>query len=96
MAAYPNLDEAVKLVENATGFTSDRPVAELHGWHYGERVRAIEDDDDNGIFAGDEGYLIIEEVGSPQHNNVRISTGFIADGYDSDNEVSLNNIEAVD
>lgn len=96
MAAHLTLDEAVAAVEKATGFAADRPVAELHGWHYGERVRILEDDDEHGIFAGDEGWLIFEEVGAVEYHNLRVSAGFVPDGQDSGDEVSLDNLESVD
>jgi hypothetical protein len=95
MTAMPNLDEAVKLVEDATGFRADRPVAELNGWHYGERVRVIEDDDPNGVYADDEGYLVLEEVGSVELGNLRIAAGIVPDGQDCENDISLDNLEAV-
>lgn len=95
MAATPNLDEAVKLVEDATGYAPNRPVAELDGWHYGERVRVLEDDDDAGIGSGEEGWLVLMMVGAAKYQNEHVSVGIVVDGSDSALDVSLDNLEGV-
>src|SRR4051812_48945609 len=78
------LNAAVALVAEKTGMTPsdfDRPVEKHDGWHFGERVRVVYDSpDDMGPFEGDLGYVVIEEVGAPEHGNVRIDLAVITDG----------------
>lgn len=84
-------------VARVSGFMEvGHPIKELDGWKFGERVRVLEDDGDEGIFAGDEGVLVLEIVGSEEFHNERICASFITDGCDGGGEVDLGNIEAVD
>jgi hypothetical protein len=52
------LEDRIARVREEFGYDpiadGDRPVLRLDDFDYGDRVRAIEDDDDNGIAAGDE------------------------------------------
>lgn len=67
-------------------------VHELDGFQFGERVRVIEDDEDNGIFAGDEGDLILEEVGAVEYGSQRVMACIVQDGM-GPMEISTDNIE---
>lgn len=51
------------------------------------RFRVIEDDEDHGLYADDEGVLEACIVGSVEYRNQRVSLSFIPDGYDGGNEV---------
>ncbi|MGH2897173.1 MAG: hypothetical protein ACRDMZ_00750 [Solirubrobacteraceae bacterium] len=73
----------------------ERPVAECGGWHFGERVRVIDDDEESGMFAGDEGWLVLETVGAAEHGNERVCFGVLADGFADPVEVQPDNIESV-
>ena len=77
------------------GIEIEDPVPEFQGWNFGERVRPIEDDDERGIFADEEGVLVIERVGSENYGNVRVAMYFVADGCDSGNEVTPEDIQGV-
>jgi hypothetical protein len=46
------------------------------------RFRAIEDDDQEGIYVDDEGDLEASVVGAQQYNNERVAFVFKADGMD--------------
>lgn len=81
--------------ESGTACDIDRPVAEYEGWHFGERVRVIEDDEEAGAFEGDEGWLTLEMVGAPEHGNERVSAGFLGEGMADPIEISLDSIEAM-
>lgn len=90
------LQIAMEKIRKATGYVEDEPsraVEEHEGWHYGERVRIMEDDDAEGLYEGDAGYLIFSEVGARAHGNLHIKPYFLMDGYDSPSPVSLDNIE---
>lgn len=75
------------------GIEVDRPVKEHDGWQFGERVRVIEDDEPHGMYASDEGILVIEEVGSAEHGNVRTAVCILIDDTDCPMEADLFNIE---
>lgn len=45
-----------------------------------ERWQVIEDDEDNGLFEGDEGQLFACVVGAPEYHNHHVSWGFMPDG----------------
>lgn len=77
----------------AVGIEVHRPVKEYRGWYFGERATVSQADEDRGHYAGDEGVVVIEEVGAPEHGNVRIDFSFIADGNDSGNEIDPNDLE---
>lgn len=95
-----NLQDTIAKICNETGLdkedAAERAVAEHNAWHFGERVRIVEDDEGRGLYAGEEGYLLIHEVGAPEHNNVRVSMSILMDGYDSPGgEVTPDDFEAV-
>jgi hypothetical protein len=92
--ASETFEQAVERLRGL-GFEFDRPVAELDGWQFGEAVRILEDDEDNGIFEGAEGWIGFERVGSAEYHTERVQPVFYEQHYDSGNEVSLDNIEAV-
>jgi hypothetical protein len=90
------VNDPVVAVREATGYEPDRPVLRHDDWSYGDRVRAIADDEDNGVFSGDEGYLILEMVGAPEYHNERVSLGLLAEGFSDPVDVDPDNIEPVD
>lgn len=96
MKPRETFEEAISRVEAILGEQINRPVAEHDGWHFGERVRIIDDDDDKGVFAGDEGHVVIEKVGAPEYGNVRTCVAVLVDGTDAPTEVGLDNIEPAD
>jgi hypothetical protein len=57
------LDELVAQVREQTGYTAERAVLRFNEWTFGERVRIVEDDDGGGLCSGEEGVLVLEEVG---------------------------------
>jgi hypothetical protein len=71
----------------------DRAVEEHQGFTFGQRVRVLEDDDDNGIWEGAEGVLIIEQVGSETHGSLRTGLFLLEEGMAEPNEVQADNIE---
>lgn len=74
----------------------DRAVDEMDGWHFGESVRIIEDaEQPDTVFAGDEGDLILEQVGAAEYGNVRTAAFFVQPGVMDPVEVTLDNIETV-
>jgi hypothetical protein len=92
-----SLRAAIARVQQATGYAdedAERAVPEYNGWQYGERVRIIEDDEREGLFAGDEGFIVIGEVGAPEYGNVRTAIHIIPDGMDGPCEVAYDNIES--
>jgi hypothetical protein len=94
------LEDRVARVREEFGYDpiadGDRPVLRLDDFDYGDGVRAIEDDDDNGIAAGDEGVITITEVGAVDRGNVRVLAGLLIDGYDSPLDVDTDNLEHAD
>lgn len=97
------MDDALRAtiarIQQETGFVdddADRAVAEHEGWQYGERVRIVEDDERHGLFMGDEGIVIISEVGAPEFGNVRTMLGVLIDDTDCPMEVSPFNIESAE
>lgn len=70
-------------------------VAEYEGWKTGQKIRALEDDEDEGIYAGDEGTLLIEVVGSPEYGNERIAFSIKTEQMDAA-EVARANFEAAE
>lgn len=75
------------------GATIERPVEEFEGWTFGERVRVVEDDEDNGLFEGDEGTLVPEEVGAPEYGNVQVKLYLLIDDTDCPIGVTADQIE---
>lgn len=91
-----SFEEAQAKVAEIMGEPINRPVEVYQDWHFGTRVRIIEDDEDNGNYADDEGLLVFEEVGAPEYHNVRTAVGVVLDGYDSYNNIELDNVEPID
>lgn len=89
-----NLEGKIAEVKEKTGYEPDRPVDNAYDLNFGERVRVIEDDEDNGVYSGDEGYVILETVGSAEYHNERTWLGLLIDGYDSPVDVEPDNIES--
>lgn len=52
------------------------------------RFVVVTDDDDNGLYSGDEGELAACLVGAAQYDNQRVAWQFTADGYDGACDVS--------
>ena len=69
-------------------------VAEYEGWKTGDKIRVLEDDEEEGVWEGNEGTLELEIVGSPDYGNERVSFAIVQDGVDP-LEVQPDNIEAV-
>lgn len=86
--------DELKKVEELTSDPIERPVEKHEGWSFGERVRAIEDDERDGVFAGDEGYLVLQEVGSTEYDSVRVDVAILLDGTDSPISTDVYNIES--
>ena len=94
MSREETFEQAVARIRKLTEV--ERPVASKAGFIFGQRVRVLEDDEDNGIFAGDEGWLVIEEVGAAEYHNIRTVLGFLADGLDCANTIASDNLEPMD
>lgn len=92
MAEHESFEAAQNRIAEILGERINRPVEEMDGWHFGERVRLVEDTDMGG--AGEEGWLILEVVGSAQYRNERTVAGILLDGTDVPDEVSLDLIES--
>jgi hypothetical protein len=75
------------------GVEIDRPVEEFEGFAFGDEVRVIEDDEEQGAYAGDEGIAMPEEVGSVEHGNLQVKMYVLVEGYDSTVEVDPDNLE---
>lgn len=65
----------------------ERKVETHEGWTYGERVRVVQDDENEGLFEGTEGNLLIEKLGAAEYGNVRVGVFFVEDGMDGPVEV---------
>lgn len=87
-------EDELQKVEELIGQKIERPVERYDGWSFGERVRVIEDDERDGLCAGDEGYLVLQEVGGAQYGNVRTDVGVLMDGYDTPLSTDLDNLES--
>lgn len=88
-----SFQDELQKVEEILGEKVERPVERYEGYSFGERVRVVEDDDRDGLFAGDEGYLVLQEVGAAEYGNVRTDVGILMDGYDSPQSTDIDNIE---
>lgn len=86
-------DELQK-IEEILGEKIPEAVEQYDGWSFGERVRAIEDDDREGLYSGDEGYLVLQRVGAAQYGNVRTDVAIVVDGQDVPLSTDLDNIES--
>lgn len=96
--AMDTLEQRMALVKERTGFDEEEParaVLEHEGFTWGDRVRVIEDDEDNGLFEGDEGFVIIGNVGSAEYRNERVMLAFLGDGFTDPNQCTADQIEAV-
>jgi hypothetical protein len=82
-----------RVKELQSGEPVERPVEEYKGWHFGELVRVLEDHP-GGPNVGDEGTLVLQEVGSPEYGNVRIDVSILLDGWDCPMDVNIAAIEA--
>lgn len=51
------------------------------------RYTVTEDDDEHGLYSGDEGELTACRVGAPEYGNVRVAFSFTTDGLDGGNDV---------
>jgi hypothetical protein len=92
------IEELIEQVREATGAEPDAPdraVREHEGFTYGDRVRVLDDVEEEGVFADDEGVLVIERVGAAEYQNERVMLGLIPDGMDGAVEVTSDNIEQV-
>lgn len=89
------LAEAIKKVHDATGYVEEeQAVFEYEGWNYGERVRVTVDNDEEGVFSGDEGYLVPCKLGSVEHRSARTALYMLVTGMSSPVEVKPDEIEA--
>lgn len=59
------------------------------------RWRVIEDDEDAGLYAGDEGAISACVVGAEQYGNRHVSYSFHADGFDPVDLPSFDLVEAI-
>lgn len=60
------------------------------------RFVVIEDDEDMGLYEGDEGELVVSVVGAEEYNNQRAHFGLLVDDTDCPIEVrDVFNIEAI-
>lgn len=92
MSRYESFEDAVARMDKLLSDPAERPVAELDGWHYGERIRLLEDTD--MASEGEEGWLVFMEVGAAEYANVRIAAYVLTDGTDSPDEIDLSVIES--
>jgi hypothetical protein len=90
------LDRAIDALAAETGADrtdlADRAVLERSGWRFGERVRMLDDQDP--FQAGEEGHVVIQEVGSAEFNNRRVAVFFMVEGTDAWDEVDPSNLES--
>lgn len=96
--ADDELEQAIARVCEASGAdreeVAERAVLEHDGWRFGERVRVVEDDEDEGVCSGDVGFVLLNEVGAAQYRNVRVSVSILPDGMDAASEVDPSNLES--
>lgn len=59
------------------------------------RFVVTEDDEEHGIYGGDEGEVAAIVVGAQEYSNERVHFGFKADGTDCPTEVPLWNLEDI-
>lgn len=84
------------LSENGFGY-------EVQEWREGEdgpeavlgRFRVLADNEDEGVFEGDTGTLVVCLVGAPEYGNEGLSYGLYLEGRDGPVEASLHDLEAV-
>jgi hypothetical protein len=83
-------------VKRETGYVEEEEaVEEFEGFTYGDRVRVIEDAENEGIFSGDVGYVLPCKVGAVEYGTNRVMLAFLPDGMDSPSEVRPDQVEAV-
>jgi ATP-dependent exoDNAse (exonuclease V) alpha subunit len=86
--------EAQAAFKAATGEDPHRPV-ETHpdGWKFGDRISVVANDEQRGLYPGDEGMCVLETVGSEQHGNERLCLSILVDGEDCTREVRTGDID---
>lgn len=77
----------------------------IDGWVFDEdekritarlgRWSAMEDDEDEGVFADDEGDLNAVVVGKKEYGNERVSFGFMPDGMDAWIDINPSDLEPI-
>lgn len=72
----------------------ERKVEEYEGIYFGQKARVLEDDEENGVFEGDEGRIIIEKLGAAEYGNLRTAMFIIIDGM-GPVEVEPENLELI-
>lgn len=72
----------------------DRLVLSYEGFTFGDRVRVIDDDEENGLYADEEGYAVISKAGAAEYRNVRTVLAVLVDGTDCPMEAHPDNLEA--
>jgi hypothetical protein len=84
----------------------DRRMFTAHDWLFNEdegriiaslgRFTVIDDDEDKGTYAGDEGELTAMVVGSQEYGNERVDYSILIDEYhDEPSDVDINNVDPV-
>lgn len=76
----------------STGYTvqewrNDEDYSVPRAVAYIGRFEIIEDDEDNGLYSGDEGDLTATVVGAAEYQNERVAFSFTPDGYDTGTDV---------
>lgn len=96
--AEDTLEDRIAKVKAATGYddADEEAVLEAEGFTYGDRVRVVEDNEEEGVFAGDEGFVLPCKVGAAAYGNERVMLAFLIDGFDSPVEVTPDSIEQID
>jgi hypothetical protein len=70
-------------------------VKEYEGFTFGERVRVLEGDDDEGVYEGDEGTVIIETLGSAELGSARTAVFLVVDGLIDPVEITRLEVESI-
>jgi hypothetical protein len=73
----------------------DAAVKEHDGFTFGERVRVLEGDDDEGVYEGDEGTVIIEALGLAELGSARTAVFLVVDGLIDPVEITGLEVEPV-
>lgn len=71
-----------------------RAVKDYEGFTFGERVRVLEDSEEDGVYAGDEGTVIIEKVGHAGGYNERTGVFLLIDGQIDPVEITALEVES--
>lgn len=72
----------------------DRAVKKYDDFTFGERVRLLEDNEEEGVFAGEEGRVIIEQLGSEEHGSLRTAVFLVAEGFVDPVEITGLEVES--